>query len=559
MDANADILPVTLWVDALQLELGARATPYEPCFPVECALDMGREGNVYLLGETVAPVLTAYNHSDTSQTVSVRVEVEDFFGERETTFEERRTFEARAAQEEPIPVGIGEPGFYRLHLTVTGQGWRTSRSLRAAVIYPLPAADGFLGTNHAFVSDLYLRRAKAMGVTWVRSWFCKWQDVEPERGRFDFDEADRQYEWLRQFGMHVQLCLGDPASEWASTAPKTLDASTGSEAQSRRVWWLPKSFDDYERYVREVAARFRGRVKHYGVFNEPTNRKGGADSNLDLVNTYPLFLQRAQSAIRSVDAGNQLMGAGLGYFREARDLSPIVHQIDLLSEHRYPGLSPTANLLSSFADVRQKLRGAGGERPIWVTEYGIYADDDPDPTTERSRFMQHFGDDSERLAATYVAKHHVILLASGVEKVFFHIGNWPFYVNREHGCGFHAFFEWGGVPRKTYVVLNTLAHLLRPGFRHSRTWTGTNHFFAFEFERDREQVIAFWAEGGSAVPVQARQAVNRSGATIVNVCGRRLTQLPATIEDSPLYVIVRAESQREAMLALLESMRAKAE
>ena len=562
IDATPDILPVTLWVDALQLERGASATAYEPSFPVECALDTGREGNVYLRGEPVSPTLRACNHGDARETAHVRVEAEDFFGKRTEVFDGRLTTEPAAVQQHAIPTGIAEPGFYRLHLTVAGRGWRTSRSIRAAVIYPFeqefPGADGFLGTNHAFVSDLYMRRARAMGVTWVRSWFCKWQDVEPEPGKFDFGEAERQYAWLRQFGMHVQICLGDPTSEWASSAPEALSASTGSEAQSRRVWWLPKSFDSYERYVREVAARFKGKVTHYEVFNEPSNRKGGEGSNLDLVNTYPRFLERAKAAIASVSPDNRLMGAGLGYFRGADDLSPIVRKIDVLSEHRYPGLSPTANMLRHFTEVRQKLRDAGGERPIWITEYGIYADDDPDPTTARSRFMQHFGHESERLAATHVAKHHVVALASGVDRVFFHIGNWPFRVNREHGCGFHAFFEWGGVPRKTYVVLNTLAYLLPPGSRHSRTWTGPNHVFAFEFERGRGHVTALWAEGGATLPPEALAALRGAAPAVVSVCGSRLAQMPATVEDSPIYLITADGRQRDAVHALLRSMGANA-
>ena len=205
------------------------------------------------------------------------------------------------------------------------------------------------------------------------------------------------------------------------------------------------------------------------MFNEPSDRKGGPSSNLDLQNTYPEFLEHARSAVRAVSPRNRLMGAGLHYFRNREDLSPIVDRIDILSEHRYPGLAPTAGWLADFDGVCGKLRQAGGSKPIWVTEYGVYADDDPDPTTARSRFMQQAGRDSERLAATYVAKHHIIALASGVRKVFFHIGNWPFFVNREHGCGFHAFFEWGGAPRKTYVTLNVLAHLLAPGSRHVNT------------------------------------------------------------------------------------------
>jgi hypothetical protein len=559
-DAKAD-LPVTLWVDALQLEMGDRPTEHEPTFPVQAALDTGREGNTYLLGEEVTPDLTVCNHSGTKQEVTVAVEVEDFFGNRQKKLERRLSLDPNKTLHEAVGLGVTEPGFYCLRLSVAGDGWQTSRAIRAAVIYPFateyPDADGFLGINHAFVSDLYMRRAKAMGVTWVRSWFCKWEDVEREQGKFDFSEADTQYRWIRQHGMNVLLCLSDPTSEWASTAPVTLSGSTGGEAQSPRVWWQPKSFTDYERYVREVATHFKGEVRHHEVFNEPVDGKGGESGNLDLAHTYTMFLARAKSAIRAVSPENRLMGTGLGYLKDIPDLSPVVAQVDLLSEHRYPRLAPTAGMLSDSKRLHEKLRAAGGDRPVWMTEYGLYADDDPDPTTADSRFMEHYGVDSEKLVATYVAKHHLAALASGFEKVFFHIGNWPFFVNREHGCGFHAFFEWGGVPRKMYVALNTLAYLLPPGTRHVRTWTGPNQFFAFEFKHATRHVIALWAEGGATPPGDALQALNQSGATFTNVAGGRLKEMSADIEDSPLYVSASTAAQLQAVGAYLRAMGAE--
>ncbi len=562
IDASAELaLPVALWMDALQLELAKQATEYQPTFPVAFGLDTGKEGNVYTRGEQVAPRLMLCNQSEAPQSASIGVEVEDFFGRRQERSEQHVALKAGEHWAQKLNLPITQPGFYRLNVTVSGEGWKTSRSLRAAVIYPFEreyaGADGFLGINHAFVSDLYMRRARAMGLTWVRSWFCKWEDVEAQQGTFDFNEARLQYERLRRLGMHVELCLSDPSSNWASTAPKELGGRTGGESQSRRVWWLPKSFDDYENYVRRVAEEFKGEVRHYEVFNEPTNRKGGENCNLDLAHTYPTFLERARRAIRSVSDEDRLMGAGLGYFRNSDDLSPIVEKIDILSEHRYPGLAPTASMLRSFAEAHEKLRESGGDRPIWVTEYGIYADDDPDPTTVNSRFLQHWGTDSERLAATYVAKHHIIALASGVRKVFFHIGNWPFHVNREHGCGFHAFFEWGGVPRKTYSALNTLAWVLPPGSRHVKTWTGPAETYAFEFEHGPGRVAALWSEGGLQAPAEALRSINRCGATFTDVSGAKIDRVPREIENSPIYIRATGKAQQKALAGFLEAMTAQ--
>ncbi len=560
LDATPELeLPATLWLDALQLELGDQPTDYEPAFPVELALDTGHEGNTYLLGEKVAPRLSLVNLVERDQTVRVAVEVEDFFGSREERYARDVPLKAAEAWGQDVDLGITQPGFYRLHLTLSGDGWRTSRSLRAAVIYPFeqqyPGADGFLGINHAFVSDLYMRRARAMGLTWVRSWFCKWQDVQPQPGAPDFAEADAQYERLRGLGVHVQLCLADPTSEWASTAPDPLEGTTGGEAQSRRVWWLPRSFDLYEAYVRAVAEHFRGKVRHYEVFNEPSDRKGGESSNLDLAHTYLTFLATARRAVRAASADSLLLGAGLGYLRDAENLSLIVASMDILSEHRYPGLQPTSGMLADFAGVRETLAASRGERPIWITEYGLYADDDPDPTTADSRFTIHYAADSERLAATYAAKHHIVALASGVEKVFYHIGNWPFVMNREHGCCFHPFFEWAGVPRKTLVALNTLAWVLPPGTRHVRSWTGPNQVFGFDFRHADARVCALWCEGGVQVPQALRDRLKATGVGVTDVSGARLEVLPGVLGEAPLYLSARGAEQVEAVEGLASALR----
>ena len=42
--------------------------------------------------------------------------------------------------------------------------------------------------------------------------------------------------------------------------------------------------------------------------------------------------------------------------------------------------------------------------------------------------------------------------------------------------------------------------------------------------------------------------------TITTVCGNRLDQMPAAIDDSPLYLTIRGEEQRKAAIACLGLM-----
>jgi hypothetical protein len=157
------------------------------------------------------------------------------------------------------------------------------------------------------------------------------------------------------------------------------------------------------------------------------------------------------------------------------------------------------------------------------------------------------------MAAVYAVKHHVIALASGVEKVFYHIGNWPFTLNREHGCGFHPFFEYGGVPRKPYVALNALANLLPPGTRPVRSRTGDNGLFVLEFAREDLATAVVWSEGPVRFSAVARQALVESGVRCFDVTGAEHPELAEEPGDCPWYLVAAGQDQRPALQQFLDA------
>ena len=284
------VFPATLWLDALQLEESDRPSSYAPAGPVEFGAETQFEGNIYPLGQTVSPRLTFYNSTDIARTVKWRIRVEDFFGRNSRLFSGTILLPANGTKSFDKNLEIWDVGFFRLHLDVGYPGWNSSREIRMAVIRPFDskgtAPDGFLGINHAFVSDIYMRLCHKMGVTWVRSWVARWENIEPVMGEFDFSEADLHAKRLQRLGFRYFLCLSDPASEWSSSAPLDLRGFTSSEKQSRRVWWHPEHFDSYEDYVRKVSEHFSSSVKYFEVLNEPKNRKGGVGCNLNMPQSY---------------------------------------------------------------------------------------------------------------------------------------------------------------------------------------------------------------------------------------------------------------------------------
>jgi GH35 family endo-1,4-beta-xylanase len=100
----------------------------------------------------------------------------------------------------------------------------------------------------------------------VRDWSLKWKDVEPEKGRFTFREADLQIDRPREHGLRVLAMLPFPSSPWSSTAP----ASAGARYEERRsvIARAPRDMAEFENYVEGTVDHYRGRITWYQVFNE---------------------------------------------------------------------------------------------------------------------------------------------------------------------------------------------------------------------------------------------------------------------------------------------------
>jgi len=84
-----------------------------------------------------------------------------------------------------------------------------------------------------------------------------WGAYEPQRGKPNYDYTDKVIEWCRAQGI---TCKGHPlAWDHPASSPK----------------WLPEDFAEVERLsttrVREIIARFKGRIDIWDVVNEPTD------------------------------------------------------------------------------------------------------------------------------------------------------------------------------------------------------------------------------------------------------------------------------------------------
>jgi endo-1,4-beta-xylanase len=95
----------------------------------------------------------------------------------------------------------------------------------------------------------------------------KWEIVEPERGEFDFEEADRLVQFAERTDKRVR---GHPLV-WDYQLPDWLEDEDWSAPELREVM---------RDHITALMRRYRGRVDEWDVVNEPLAAEGGLKSNV---------------------------------------------------------------------------------------------------------------------------------------------------------------------------------------------------------------------------------------------------------------------------------------
>lgn len=166
----------------------------------------------------------------------------------------------------------------------------------------LPAPAGEMGSPaigvQAFlwwrpeVADRDLNLVKEGGFTWVKQYFA-WQDIEgASKGHLDWERADRIVEETNKRGIKLLVRIGmDPDKPfWAGDPPDNT-----------------QHFTDF---VAQTAARYRGRIHAYQIWNEPNLAREWGTKRPDPA-AYTRMLRSAYRAIKAADPNAIVVTAGM--------------------------------------------------------------------------------------------------------------------------------------------------------------------------------------------------------------------------------------------------------
>jgi len=185
----------------------------------------------------------------------------------------------RDGQVVEIPLALKRRGTFLVSVDVPGVGKAETFLCRVPDVVKLTGPKGrtqFGGTNIIEPSDPAelergLRAVRRLGWSASRS-FHRWRDLEPLPGEYALDRWETPLELAREYGIDTVLTVTTPP-EWARREDQAAE------------WAAVPKWDAWERFVRAVTTRFKGRLYGWEWLNEITPGgwwKGSAAEYADL-------------------------------------------------------------------------------------------------------------------------------------------------------------------------------------------------------------------------------------------------------------------------------------
>jgi murein DD-endopeptidase MepM/ murein hydrolase activator NlpD len=263
-----------------------------------------------------------------------------------------------------------------------------------------------------------------LGFGWVKQQ-VNWADIEPQPGEFRWDEVDRMVESINEAGLNLLLTVVD-SPRWTWPA--------GVEYE---VMGPPADPADLASFVGTLAARYRGRVGAYEIWQEQNMSYAWGGSGRIDAKGYVDVLQAAYEAIKAADPQAQVISGGL---LNTPDLTLDSHFVSVeryLAEMYDAGLAgacdavgahlPTYNLppdadweryedpsalfrapfeprdamwsfLGTAEAYRRVMAARGDTLPVWITEFGWAVSDDP------PKYWEFAGDNTPQEQAEFTLR-----------------------------------------------------------------------------------------------------------------------------------------------------------
>ena len=508
--------PTTLWLDGLQLEEGA-LTNFSPSSKTEVGYLSHTTGNIFHEKEPAQVDLFVYSAAPQNEaTVSYRII--DYWG-REVDKGDAKIALADRSGRSTLSLYAGKRGIFRLLLTA---GDSTSEMVYS-VLPPNPHLtskylEGTLGVDTYFDTK-QLAVLKRANFNWVISKFmARWYLVEPEKGRFVFD--DQALQNADKAGMMVLLQPLNPdwgMQDWLKPLWKPKGgAAWTTKAEGMRAWG---------EFISRLTERYKPYVRYWEIENEPPYS----------AEEYAQLLKIARAAIKKADPDAMIVGfSGSGYspdwFEQVTQLvGP--QSFDVVSAHFY-GSDPATH--QSFAAFLKKY-----VKPGWNTETGTTCPSFFTTLLEfealrQKDYAQNLQEAIHVQTLNNVQNYLTTLSLGRMEKYFYYFARFsnsgPSQPTRWGGNG-KELVEYDGSLRANTVALSIASHFL-DGAKYSGPAALDEGLEAHLYRKGEGAVGFAWAKEGRTL---ALTVPANSGLQFYDIMGNPVAGQKVLVGNSPVY------------------------
>lgn len=253
-------------------------------------------------------------------------------------------------------------------------------------VNPLYAAhgDSFIGVNIHIQLDDGLDAVIDLNPNWVRVDF-NWRDIERSQGNFNYDALDNMVDRLVAAGIDIFPSYGYTPN-WARKA---------GCAEENGV--CPPRAGLYEAALDHAVKHFRGRITHWGLWNEANLDGFWNGSRQEFID---LIVKPGGDKVHAICPECKVLGPELAHIRDDSDdwLKDILQQagdrFDIITHHNYADFPETGwNIFSgdSFMNILHSCRfpiycprrpvrdilveTGQGHKDLWITETGERSDE----------------------------------------------------------------------------------------------------------------------------------------------------------------------------------------
>lgn len=561
--------PAVVWVDAIQIENGRKASDFEPAAPVEVSLtcqdtvlvkqQRGFFERLFRKEKPSVATIKAINYTSEPQRAECNTDcgaailevpvggtVErklEFTLSRYGCFEFGGEFSCQAGRGSVLPFGCAVVGAIPAEnpSNVFYTGFNAATLGVGDGAFP----DGWLNAFRSagdYTVSTHFRNLRLAGCRMLRNHddATGWWTIERKKGEYDWKMLDRVVDECVKNGIEPLYVFGNGIVTIRNTTnPDTFkdwfvrkNSKIGTCIMKNRECYLPDEKDWFDFYT-ALVRRYRGRIRYYEVINEP-------NGTMPVAEDYFRYLKLSYEIVKANDPDAKVVGicstgdygADTGAFIEKIGKLGGFKYFDILSFHPYA--APLDNSTQDGEDQLREIRALVDRfspgMPILQDEIYYLS-----PVDER-RISGKPRDDaglSNCWRDGNLIRRYVIDIAGGsIGSVSVNGGQLQQMDPAHKGCIGAGTFSAGWSPNGRFVAANAFARIMG-GCKFVAKPKVNDSINAFLFlDRNGKEVVIAWVRNDDAEP---REIVLPNGMSAMDVYGNDIKSQRLEFGPDPVY------------------------